>query len=246
MKNTLAVIIVTLTSFFLLLFIYTKIVGPIPFQINNINTNKTDTFNVTGEGTVLIKPDIATINAGIESSAPTVKATKEQINTVASKIASSVKALGVEEKDVKTINYSIYPTYDYKENVQKIIGYRANATLTIKVRNIDKVNEVIDAATGSGANQVSNIQFDVDDKSKAENEARQKAVADAKQKAQSAAKIAGFSLGRMVNYQEDFNAYPKPLYTNGVQLDAKIASPTQVEPGSSEIKINVTLSYEIR
>lgn len=246
MKSTLAVVFLTLISFFLLLFFYTKLFGPIPFQINNINTNKTDTFNVTGEGTVLIKPDMAIINAGIESSALTVKAAQEQINNVSSKIASSVKSLGVEEKDLKTINYSIFPIYDYKENTQKITGYRANATLAIKVQNIDKVNDVIDAATESGANKINGISFDVDDKTKTENEARQQAVKQAKQKADSAAKIAGFSLGRMVNYQEDFNGSVRPMNIVGAELNTKAAASTQVEPGSSEIKVTVTLSYEIR
>ncbi len=243
MKNTIITVFLTLVCFFILLFIYTKLAGPIPFSVNSITTSKSDTFNVTGQGSVLVKPDIATINAGIEASSTTVKAVQDQINSVSSKIASAVKNLGVEEKDIKTINYSIYPTYDYKQPTPKITGYRASATLTIKIRNIDKVNEVIDAATSSGANQISNIQFDVDDKSKAENEARQKAVDEAKKKAESAARIAGFSLGRLVNYQEDFGGIrPIPLAVGGLKED----SSTQVEPGSSEIKVTVSLSYEIR
>lgn len=243
--RTIAVIITPILVFFLLLFIYTKIVGPIPFSVNSVITSKTDTFNVTGEGTVAVKPDIATLNAGIQAQGSTVKDAQDQINDAINKVAAAVKNLGIEQEDIQTTNYNINPTYDYTGGSQRITGYSASTNLSIKVRNIDLVNQVIDRATANGANQIGSISFNVDDKTKVENEARQKAVADAKSKAESAAKIAGFKLGRMVNYSENFAGEPRPIPMMAVGSAGSPKADTAVEPGSSEVKVVVTLSYEI-
>ena len=247
MARSIATLIAPIIIFFILLFIYTKIAGPIPFSVNSITTTKSDTFNVSGEGTVAAKPDIATLNVGIQAQSSTVKAAQDQINSAINKVSEAIKKLGVDQKDIQTTNYNINPNYDFQGNIQRITGYSASTNLTIKVRNIDLVNQVIDEATANGANQVGGISFDVDDKSKLEDEARQKAVAAAKKKAESAAKIAGFKLGRMVNYSENFEGGLRPIplrISAGAPEVQKLE--TAVEPGSSEIKVIVTLSYEIQ
>lgn len=233
-------------TFFVILFIYTKIAGPLPFSVNSVTTSKTDTFNVSGEGTVVAKPDMTTVTVGIQARAETVKVAQDQINSTINKVASSIKKLGVEQKDIQTTNYNINPTYDYTSGSQRITGYLASTNLSIKVRNIDLINQVIDSATGNGANQIGGISFDVDDKAKLEDEARQKAVAVAKKKAESAAKIAGFKLGRIINYSENFDSEPRPLRMAVGAVAEDVNLKTAVEPGSSEIKVIVTLSYEIR
>lgn len=246
MMRPIAALVAPILIFFILLFLYTKIAGPIPFSISSVTTTKSDTFNVTGEGTVAVKPDMATLNVGIQAQAATVKAVQDQINATINKVAEAIKKLGVDQKDIQTTNYQINPNYDFQGSTQRITGYSASTNLSIKVRNIDLVNQVIDSATENGANQVGGINFDVDDKTKVENEARQKAVALAKKKAESAAKIAGFKLGRMVNYSEDFTGGPRPLplrLSAGAPDAEKLE--TAVEPGSSEIRVVVTLSYEI-
>lgn len=244
MMRSVATAAVPLFIFFILLFIYTKVAGPIPFSVSSVTTTKTDTFNVTGEGSVAAKPDIATLTVGIQAQGANVKTAQDQINATINKVAEAIKKLGVDQKDIQTTNYNINPTYDYQGSTQRITGYSASTNLSIKVRNIDLVNQVIDQATANGANQVGAINFDVDDKSKLEDEARQKAVALAKKKAESAAKIAGFKLGRMVNYSENFEGVPRPIpMAIGAPEAQKLE--TAVEPGSSEIKVVVTLSYEI-
>lgn len=236
----------TILSIFILLFLYTKTVGPIPFQVSSVTTQKSDTFQVSGEGISTIKPDIAVVSAGITAQAPTIKGAQDQINSVINKVSSSVKNLGIDSKDIQTTNYNIHPTYDYSGSIQRITGYQASTNLKIKVRDIDKVNSVLDTATTNGANQIGGVSFDVDDKTKAENEARAKAVEEAKKKAQQAASIAGFNLGKIINYSENFNSSPIiPLGRGAMELSSKDTT-TQIEPGSSEIKVTVTLSYEIR
>lgn len=237
-----------ITFFFISLFAYVKLTGPIPFSVNSITTSKTDTFNVTGEGKATVKPDIATITVGIQANGASAKEVQNQINTNINKVSDAIKKLGIDPKDIKTQNYSINPTYNYSSgDNQKIAGYAGSTNILIKVRNLDNANTVLDTAVAQGANQVGNISFDVEDKTKAENEARTMAVAQAKKKAQDAAKIAGFSLGKIINYSENQGGPPGPLpmmkaADSGQGLGG---GGTQVEPGSNEIDLTVTLSYEI-
>ncbi len=222
-------------TFFILLFIYAKIVGPIPFSLNSITTQKSTTFDVTGEGKVTVKPDIVLITVGIQANGSTVKIVQEQINSAINRVSGAIKDLGVDPKDIQTRNYNINPEYDYSGSNQKIKGYTASTNLSIKVRQIDK------------ANQVGGISFEVDDRIKAENEARKKAVDEAKNKAQNAAKIAGFRLGKIINYSENFPGSPRPVYMLNAQDTKSVGgTPTQVEPGSTDISVIVTLSFELQ
>lgn len=240
--------VVGATAFFILLFTFTKLFGSIPFSVNSVTTQKTTTFDVTGEGKVSAKPDIASVSVGIIARESTVKSAQEKINQVINGVSDAVKELGINDKDIQTSNYSIYPIRgDFQAGPSKITAYEASTNLQIKVRNIDKVNSVIDAATASGANEVSGINFEVEDRQKAENEARQKAVDAAKKKAADASRIAGFRLGRIVNYSENTGGFPPPIPMRAMGAVEKLdIQPTQVEPGSQEITIQVTLSYEIQ
>lgn len=232
--------------FFILLFIYTKLAGPIPFSVNSVNTTKSDTFNVSGEGKSLAVPNMAVVEVGISAQGNNVKQVKDQIDTTMNKITSSLKEVGIDAIDIQTNNYSISPILDFREGKQSITGYSANTTISIKVKDIDKVSTVTDLATKNGANQISGVRFDVTDRSKAEDEARQKAVVEAKKNAEQAAKVAGFTLGRLINYQENFSASNPPImYDRVLNVESKAISPTQVEPGSNDVVVTVTLSYEI-
>ena len=231
--------VLNITIFFLVLFLYTKLAGPLPFSINSVTTTKSTTFDVTGEGKVSVKPDTATIQAGVLATGSTTSEAQNKINSIINNVSSSIKELGVDPKDIQTTNYSITPTYDLN---QKITGYSANTTLTIKVKDIEKVNDVIDATTKAGANNVASLGFTTSERSEFENEARKNAVADAKKKAENAANIAGFRLGKLVNYSESLNGGPRPI---PFALDKAESTSTNVEPGSDEIQVTVVLSYEI-
>lgn len=233
--------------FFIALFAYTRLAGPIPFSVNSITTTKTDTFAVTGEGKVTVPPDIAVVQAGVQSQGATVKAAQDQLNQSINAVSAAVKSSGVDAKDIQTSGYNINPMYDYRAGGQKITGYQASSNLTIKVRAIDRANAVIDAATSAGATNVGGITFDVNDKTKAQNEARTLAVADAKSKAENAARIAGFKLGRVIDYSENFGGVRPPIMM-AAKADVGLGAgeATQVETGTNEITVTVTLSYQIQ
>lgn len=233
--------------FFIALFAYTKLAGPIPFSVTSVTTTKTDMFTVTGEGKATAAPDIATVSVGVQAQGSSVKGVQNQLNTAVNAVSAAVKKAGVDAKDIQTSNYSINPMYDYSGRTQRITGYQASSNLTITVRAIDNANGVIDAATQAGATDVGGISFDVDDKTKVQNQARELAVADAKRKAEDAARIAGFRLGNIVSYSENFGGVPRPYLMAAKAEGAPDSSvATQVEPGSSEITVIVSLGYELR
>lgn len=238
-------IILIFAVFFLFLHLYSRFAGPIPLFVNSVTTTKTDVFSVSGEGKEAIRPDLAEVNVGVEAQGLTAQQAQEKINVAINQVSENIRKLGIENKDLQTANYSIYPTYDYQRSNQQITGYIASTNLNIIVRDLGKLNIVIDTATSSGANQVGSIRFDVANKVEAQNRAREKAVSEAKQKAENAAKIAGFSLGRIINYSESFGGgsdiRSMPLQAGGV-----VKEDTSIETGSSEIIVTVSLSYEIQ
>lgn len=243
MKQTASSIVL----FFFLLFAYTKFAGPIPFSVTSVTTQKTDSFTVSGEGKISIHPDMALINLGVQAQGSTVKSVQQELNTRINAVSDAIKKRGIAQEDIQTTNYSVNPTYDYRDGKQKITGYSATAMLMVKVKNLDLVNDVIDDAAGSGANQIGGLSFDISDKTKAQNEAREKAVKDAKQKAESAARTAGFRLGKIVNYSESFGDQPRPIpYFAKAEVASANSAPTQVEPGATEIVVQVSLSYDIQ
>jgi uncharacterized protein YggE len=232
--------------FFLCLFAFTRFVGPIPLSINATNTQKTEVFSVTGTGKVTMIPDIAVVSVGVTSQGQSVSQVQNDLNKKMNAVSAAVKRLGVDGKDIETTNYSISPTYEYSSGSRRATGYQANSNLTIKVRKIDTANSVIDAATANGANEVGGISFDVDDKEKAQQQARELAIADAKKKAEAAAHAAGFRLGRITNYSEGGDNSPRPIMYDSKAIPmAGGGAPTEVQPGSSEVDISVTLSYEL-
>jgi uncharacterized protein len=232
---------------FLGLFVFTKLLGPIPFSVNSVTTTKTDLFTVNGTGEVTAIPDTALLTLGVNKQATSVEDAKNQVNQIINKITADIKALGVNVKDIKTTNYSVNPNYDYSGGRQSSNGYTVDANIEIKVSPIDKANNAIDVATKDGATQVGNVQFVLadDEQQKLEDQARSEAIKNAKTKAQSIANAAGLHLGRIVNIQEGAGSPPPLMYAAGADLKQAAGSePTQLNPGENKVSVSVTLSYE--
>lgn len=232
---------------FLGLFLYTKLVGPIPFSVNSIQTTKANLFNVSGQGKVTGIPDTAQLSLGVTKTASTVADAQEQTNTAANKIIADLKKLGIAEKDIKTTNYSVNPNYDFSRGgAQNITGYTVTQNLEINISPIDLANKAIDAATADGANLVGGINFTFNDQTKKdlENKARIEAVKIAKEKAQRLAGVTGIKLGKIVDVQESGNLEPRPIFATQSLEVGKGAADTSLQPGENSITINITLSYE--
>lgn len=218
-------------------------------------------FTVSAEGESIGVPDVAqfsfeVISEGKTDIAVTQKENTEKMNAVIAYLESEE----IDKKDVKTQNYSINPRYStvrckYEEGKvcppPTIIGYTVRQSVQVKIRDFDKISSVLKALVEKGANSVSQLSFTIDDKTELENEARADAIAKAKAKAELIAQESGFSVGRLLEINENF--YSTPMYRTGggmmemavsMDMDEKAPAPT-IEPGSQEIKINVNMRYEI-
>jgi uncharacterized protein len=244
MKRVVPVII-----FFVLLFVFAKW-GP-AINFSTTTQVKGDAFIASGEGKVSVTPDIAKISLGIQETGSSLKTVQSAVNTKSKTLTDAIKRLGIDEKDIKTSSYNVYPQYDYTTPTQKITGYQVSTSYQVTVRDFDKVNDIVVAATGAGANTIGNVSFELSDSIKTEkmNEARAEAVKVAKTKAEGLAKAAGITLGKIINVSENQSNDPVRLMAipaaGGGSGDKSIAQP-DIQPGQTEINITVSLSYEVR
>ena len=173
-------------SFFILLAVYTKLVGPIEFRVNQISTQKAAFFDVSGEGSATTIPDQAETTLGITISQSTVAAAQTQANEVINNIIKNLKDNGVEEKNITTQNYYINPNYNYSSGSNRIRGYTVSANLLVKFTDFDKLNQSLDSAVTLGANQIGGVSFTLIPKytAEAQDQAREEAVPQAKRKAE--------------------------------------------------------------
>lgn len=211
-------------------------------------------FSVTGSGTVYAKADIANLSVGFKTTVKNTaaEATKENSEKM-NDIVNAIKGLGVDAKDIKTTNYNLNPVYNWTEkDGQKLIGYEVSQRADIKIRDLNKIGDVIAQTTAKGANQVGDISFTIDDEYLLKNEARALAITKAKEKAEIIATQTGMKLGKIKGVFEN-SVMPSPIYsyTNASKqmMDAsaapEIAAPS-IESGQNEIKVEVTLNYEIK
>lgn len=237
--------------FFILLFVFTKW-GP-AINFSSTTQSKGEPFVVTGEGKVSVTPDIANVTLGIRESGPSLKTVQNAVNSKSKTLTDALKKLGVDEKDIKTSSYNVYPQYDYTASIQRIIGYQVSTNYRVTVRDFDKINDIVVAGTTAGANTVGNISFELNDSTQTEkmNVARQEAVKDAKSKAEGLAKAAGITLGRVINIAESQNQNTiRPVaFTEksdiGIGGGTPVVQPN-IQPGETEINMVVSLSYEVR
>jgi uncharacterized protein YggE len=205
------------------------------------------TITVSAEGKVNAKPDIAIVNLSVVTEGKTVKAVTQDGNIRMSAVIDAVKKLGIDPKDITSTQYNLYPQYFYPDNRKpELSGYNLNQEVRVKVRDLTKVEDVLDSGIAAGANQVGQLSFDIDDPSAIKKEAREKAFTTAKEKAMEMTKAAGVSLGRVVTFSEG-DSYQPPVYPN-YAMDSMVKSESagaSIEPGSTDININVTVTYEI-
>jgi hypothetical protein len=237
--------------FFVLLFVFAKW-GP-AINFNTTSQTKGEPFVVTGEGKVFVTPDIAKVTVGIQENGSSLKTIQDNVNKKSKALTDAIEKLGVDKKDIRTVSYNLYPQYDYSTSTtNRIVGYQISTNYEIKVRDFDKVNDVLVTATSVGANAIGSVSFDINDdteKTKLQ-EARDLAVTEAKTKAEGLSKAAGITLGKIINISENQGSNEiRPLSAmglgGGVTLDKTVTAPS-VQAGQTEIDVTVSLSYEVR
>jgi hypothetical protein len=194
-------------------------------------------ITVNGIGQVYVTPDIAYINVGVRSLAETVTAALEQNNAQARTIKDALIAQGVEEKDIQTSSFNVYPQpeYDFQGQITRNM-YAVENTVFLTVRNLQNLSKLLDVVVESGANNIYGINFDLQDKSEAQKTAQQMAVDAGKAKAQELADMAGVKLGKLVSISS-FSSYPAPYYGYGMGGGGGMAYDASVPITSGQIQV---------
>ncbi len=206
----------------------------------------TNTVSFNGEGTVSATPDMAMISASIVTQASDSKTAQEQNSKKSQTVNDFLKKQGIDEKDIKTTGYQIYPQYYYSGSDQRITGYQVTQSYDIKVRDLAKVSAVLDGLVSAGANQVTNMGLQIDNHDKLLAEAREKAIEDAKKKANELKGQVGINLGRIVNFSENGGTYPIPMYAYDKAQGMGGGGGPEISIGQNEITVTVTLTYQIK
>ena len=200
-------------------------------------------ISVTGEATVSAAPDLAQIEAGVTSEAKTAREASEANNAAMGKVLQALKGAGIAEKDFQTSRLSLQPqSAPNRPGPSAIVGYRASNRVTIRLRDVTKLANVIDTLVGAGANDIGGINFMVSNASKLLDEAREQAVADARRKAEIYAKAGGVTLGAPLSISEEGSPGPVPYRKMAVGM----AASAPVAQGEETLQVTVSVSWAIK
>jgi uncharacterized protein len=200
-------------------------------------------ISVTGEATVSVPPDQAQIDAGVTSDAKTAREASETNNAAMGKLLLALKGAGIDEKDYQTSRLSLQPQYaPNRSGPSPVVGYRASNRVTVKLRDVTKVANIIDLLVGAGANELGGINFMVSQASKLLDDAREKAIADARRKAEIYAKAAGVTLGDPLGISEESAA--QPVFRG--KMAAPMAAGAPVAQGEETLSVSVNVSWAIK
>ena len=203
------------------------------------------TISAYGEGRITVAPDTARITFSVKNGSLDAKQADAENAKRARSVIAAVKNFGVRDDDVKTSRYTIYPTYSKEKNAeQRITGYFAENSLTVKIRDIKKAGEIIDAALNAGANQVSSLSFYKENTSALEKEAIALAVKNARERADIVAKALNVSIIGVKHATPNINH--RSFETSHMMMNAAANSSTPIEGGSTEVTASVNVEFIIR
>jgi uncharacterized protein len=201
-------------------------------------------ISVTGEATVSVPPDQAQIDGGVTSDAKTAREASDANNAAMGKVLLALKGAGIDEKDYQTSRLSLQPQYaPNRSGPSPVVGYRASNRVTVKLRDVAKVANIVDVLVGAGANELGGINFMVSQASKLLDDAREKAIADARRKAEIYAKAAGVALGEPLNISEEGGSGP-PVFRS--KMAAPMAASAPVAQGEETLSVSVSVSWAIK
>jgi len=203
----------------------------------------TRTLSVSGTGVIKAVPDMARITLGFVNEAKDAKTSQEANAKVSNEIIRVLKNMGIEDKDIQTSEFSITPLYTYEPNQNPFIrGYQTSNMLTVSVRRIGDIGQVIDTTAKAGANRFQNIVFDVENKDALKLQAIADAVKDARKKAEAGLAPEGEKVIQLISMSIDGGwVQPSPNYRNDLKEGAPSAP--SIQPGELSLTITVQVSY---
>lgn len=202
-------------------------------------------ITVVGNGEARVAPDMATVQIGVETSAPTTQEALAQNTAQAQAIIDQVKQLGVADKDVQTSGFNIYPTYDNEG--RSVTGYTVSNMVLVTIRDLAQAGALLDQVVQAGANRVYGVSFGISDPKAAQAQARDAAVADARARADQLAQAGGAGVGMVLVISENIGgAVPVPMPMMDARAEAVGSAAVPVQAGEQTISAQVQITYELR
>lgn len=210
-------------------------------------SNEGPVIVTTGEGVVKAAPDRAWITIAAESRAKSPKEAQRANAEAMKAVLDKLKGLGLSGDAIRTSGYDLQPQFDYVSGRQTLRDYLARNSVEVRVDDVARAGDVLDAAVGSGATSVSGVRFDLKDRTEVERDALRKAVADARARADAAAAGAGMKVDRVVRIEEQrvMLPEPRPMMMARQSMVADAGTPPIVA-GEIEVRVMVTMTSSIR
>jgi uncharacterized protein len=197
-------------------------------------------ISVTATGEATVAPDLAVVSLAVSGSGKELASTRDDVNRRSSSVLARLRELGVADGDLNAPDVAIHPEYDYRKG-QRLTGYRVVRQLSAKVRDLDRLGEVLDGLVTAGANEVHGAQMSASDPSAAEHEALRAAISAAREKAEALADAGGVTLGGLMRVEEEaMHGPPVPRMRMLAAAGAVADAPTEVATG------DLTVSRQVR
>jgi uncharacterized protein YggE len=204
-------------------------------------------LSLSAFGETRAAPDMATITLGVTTDAAQASEAVAANARQMAQVLAALKRGGVAERDIQTSQLSLDPQYLYQERLPpKLTGYRATNQVSVRVRDLSRLGQAVDAVVGAGANQLGGISFGLSDPSAAEDAARREAVKALQAKADLYGQATGYRVLRLVSLTEGAALAPSPPVPMAVMASARFdKAETQVSPGEMRVRIDVSAVFEL-
>ncbi len=224
-----------------------------PLGIASDDADQKGTIRVTGSGESQVAPDMAIITFAVLREADTARAALDANNQAMNGVIADMRDRDIESKDLQTSGFSISPRYHYPKRHANgeqpqpvIVGYRVSNQLTVIVRELGNVGQVLDAAVSLGVNSGGQIQFTTAEPESAISDARRAAMANAIAKAQTLTEAAGIELGRILEISETSNRPPPmPMAHARMEMSMAAADAVPVEAGQNSYRVTVNVAWQL-
>jgi hypothetical protein len=196
---------------------------------------------------VEVEPDIATVSAGVTTQERTAVAAMRTNAQAMTAVVERIKQLGIAERDIQTSGISLGAMYDYNQQTQRQVfrGYQASNRVSVKLRQIERTGDVLDALVAAGATDLGGPDFSVEDDTAARTQARRTAMETARAQALDYARTAGFSDIRLLEIRESVAAQPPMPLLRQARAESAADASTPVQPGLVQTGVSVTVTYEL-
>ena len=207
-------------------------------------------ITVSGEGKTAISPDLATVTFAVVSQGDKADEVQTANTTKINRALTFVKNQGVNAEDIKTTGYNLYPQYSYDKNSGRssISGYELSQMVTVKIHDLTKTSQIVGGLTSVGINQISSVDYSIENPEAQRARARSEAFMNAREKAIGMAQENGVRLVRVVSFSENPESSPfPPVYYGALEAKGGASAPApDLQPGSQEVTVDVSVTYEIR